>query len=89
MIRASITALYLSTTDFTPDFLSSAAEKLSWDATPKGQQKRQVDLALLGELLATTRAAESLKVVEQRSTCSVGQLRKHQLAGDAPCASRG
>ena len=41
-------------TPFTPDFLARAAEQLSWDDTPAGQEKRLVDLALPQELMEAT-----------------------------------
>jgi hypothetical protein len=37
--------------------VSGAAERLGWDATPAGQQKRQEDLALLQELMAASKRA--------------------------------
>ena len=49
----------MSTTDFTPNYLARAVEQLGWDATPAGQQKQLEDLALLQELMASTRAAVS------------------------------
>ena len=40
-------------TTFTPDYLARTAEQLGWDESPAGQAKRQENLALMKELMAS------------------------------------